>query len=183
MKAVILFGDYAVGKKTIATYLCAITGFRFYEYPLRYDVLNNLFGKKTKMIATQLEETVLGTLCAQEERGLVIPALWCFDQPNGGVQVQSFETFFTNAGVEVCFAELTAEYETLLQRNRDRLAQEMHDDSIDLETSERDYFWHTDAFRYTSFPEDVQGKRYFRLDTTNLSPEEAADHIREAFRL
>ena len=70
-----------------------------------------------------------------------------------------------------------------MQRNRDKLAQEMHDDSIDLETSERDYFWHTDAFRYTSFPEDVQSKRYFRLDTTNLSPEEAADHIREAFRL
>ena len=154
MKVVILFGDYAVGKKTIATYLCAITGFRFYE------------SSRTR-----------------EERGFVIPILWCFDQPNGGAQVQSYETFFTNAGVEVCFAELTAEYETLLQRNRDKLAQEMHDDLIDLEMSEKDYFWHTDEFRYTSFPGDMQGKRYFRLDTTNLSPEEAAYCIREAFHL
>ena len=181
MKVVILFGDYAVGKTTIATHLCAITGLRFYESPFRYDVLHNLFGKKTEMIAIQLKETVLRALCEQEERGIVIPLLWCFDHPDGGKEARYFETFFTNAGVEVCFAELTAEYETLLQRNRDKLAQERHDDSIDREMSERDYLWNTDEFRYTSFPDEMQGKRYFRLDTSALSPEAAAERIREAF--
>ena len=183
MKVVILFGDFAVGKKTIATYLCAITGLRLYECPFRYEVLKNLFGEKTKMIAKQLHETVLRSLCAQEERGIVIPVLWCFDQPNGSAQVDSYETFFTNAGVEVCFAELTADYETLVKRNRDKLAQERHDDSIDLELAERNLFWHTDEFRYTSFPGDMKGKRHFRLDTTALLPEEAAERIREAFDL
>ena len=183
MKVVIIFGAYAVGKKTVATYLCALTGFRFYEHPIRYDVLKTLFWKNADAIDRRLKETVLQALCEQEERGIVIPLLWCFDHPNGGKAVRYFETFFTNAGVEVCFAELTADDDTLLQRNRDKLAQEMQDDSIDLERSKSDYLWHTDELRYTSLPGEMQGKRYFWLDTTALSPEEAADRIRGAFHL
>ena len=97
--------------------------------------------------------------------------------------LQEFIDHFKRAGADIHFVELEASLETRLYRNMqpERLAEKAS--KRDLERSKRALLSDEERYRLNSIEGEFEGKSHIRINNNELSPEQVAEQIIEAFNL
>jgi hypothetical protein len=79
--------------------------------------------------------------------------------------------------------ELVAPQEVRLKRNETENRLKNKASKRNLETSRNNILKHDEKYRLESYDGEITFENYIKIDNTNLSPEEAAQRIKERFGL
>lgn len=178
---VVITGAQAVGKMTVGQALARRTGMPLFFNHQIIDVVTPYFAFGTPQFDRIVEgfwEHLLES-AAETAHGLIVTWGWRFNEPEDTKRIQEMTAPFAERG-RIFVVELYAPLEVRLARNgtENRRAHKQLDwatDDVLRDLSER--------YEYRSgerLPIDLP---HLELDVTDLSPEEAASRIVEAFAL
>ena len=103
------------------------------------------------------------------------------EQLHGGGK--GLAVFADNYNPTVYFVELFADIETRLARNVTPHRLERKPSKKNVEWSRENLLKDAEKYRLNSLPDEVWFKNHIKIDNTNLSPDEVADIIVNAFKL
>lgn len=182
----VLFGPPAVGKMTVGRAVCAASDFRLFHNHHTIEPLHEVFGQQSPAFRTlkaEFRRRVIEEAAANDVR-LVFTTVWNLAGEGDADYFRGLVAPYTDRGLPVRFVELYADLDTRLSRNngRDRLAAKPS--KRDLAASEAHVREREAAFTMNTSPgATLPGDRvladfpHLRLDTTDLSPADAAAHI------
>lgn len=115
--------------------------------------------------------------------GMIFTYVWAFDQPEDRIYLEKMCAPFVERGAELYYVELEADFDVRIHRNttENRLANKPT--KRDLPWSEKNFRETEAKYRMNSLPGEVDYPNYIRIHNTDMSPEEAARRIMEAFSL
>lgn len=177
----LLFGPPAVGKMTVGRAVADRSGFRLFHNHLTIEPLLEIFGHGTPPFARLNDEFRCRILqeAAAHGQDLVFTLVWDLDDPD---DVAVVETYLGAYDGPVALVELRADLDTRLERNGT-------DERLRHKPSKRDLAWsdgnvrEMERHRMTTVEGPGVAGDLFRthphlvLDTTDLSPAEAAEQI------
>ena len=185
-KAVLIFGPHAVGKMTIGQEIVRQTKLRLFHNHMSIEPILDLFQgmpAERAAITDKVRDAVFELFAKSDQEGLIFTYIWYFDDKEHEAEIDKLEKMFNDTGAEVYFVELEADKETRLERNttENRLAHKAskRDIAFSVGLIEEKESKH----RVNSLPSEVSRKHYLRINNTNLTPEETAKKIVEAFNL
>jgi len=183
MTLLFVFGPPAVGKMTVGRAIADGGGFRLFHNHHVIEPLLDVFEFESPAFQTLMAEFRQRVLeeAAAADVDLVFTLVWALDRPEDAVGVRRHLAPFVDAGRPIVFVELYAGLETRLERNRTpyRLAEKK---------SKRNLEWSDDNVRgleriqmNTGVPspgdEVIAQFPHLRIDNTDLSAEEVAEHV------
>jgi hypothetical protein len=183
---VMLVGPPAVGKMTVGHALAARTGLRLFHNHHTIDLVLRFFpfgSAPFQRLVGEFRRRVFEEVAASDLPGLIFTFVWAFDDPRDAAAVEAWSTIFRDRGGRVVFAELEASQEERLRRNETefRLAEKPF--KRDLVASRARLLDDDARHRLNSGGVFDQRPDWFRLDTTAMAPEEAAERIRARFTI
>ena len=183
---VMLVGPPAVGKMTVGHAIAARTGLRLFHNHHTIDLVLRFFPFGTpafQRLVMEFRRRIFEEVAASELPGLIFTYVWAFDDPRDEAAVEGWSAIFRARGGRVVFAELEATQVERLRRNETefRLAEKPFKRDLvasraRLLADDAQYELNTGG-RFDSRPD------WFRLETTHLRPEEAAEQIVVRFDL
>ena len=183
MKLVIIFGSGAVGKMTVGQALMKKTGLRLFHNHMMIEPVIEIFGKYDASVVGKLRQVIFEEFVQSDCDGMIFTYMWAFDQQSDWDYICGVAKFFEENGAEVFWAELVASQEVRLQRNRTENRMQHKASKRNLEFSEGIILQEDRQYRLESLDGEIPFRNYIKIDNTNLSPEEAAEQIIEAFGL
>ena len=182
---VILLGPHAVGKMTVGQALAQRTGMRLFHNHMSIELALKLFPFGTQEYVT-LNETIRRTtfelFAKGENPGLIFTYMCAFDMQSEFDYLQTVIDLFEENGATCCVAELCADFEERLVRNRSENRLQQKESKRNLEWSEAEMRAGNAKYRLNSYEgEKLPFEHYMKLDNTHLSPEEAAQRIMDHF--
>jgi hypothetical protein len=181
-----LVGPPAVGKMTVGHAIAERTGLRLFHNHHTIDLALRFFDFGTpafRRLVGEFRRRIFEEVAASDLPGLVFTFVWAFDDPRDSAAVEAWADIFRERGGRVVFAELEATQAERLRRNETpfRLAEKPF--KRDLAAS-RDRLV-DDDLRYQLGSRGAFDERrdWFRLDTTALTADEAAERIVAHFGL
>ena len=183
MKLVFIIGDAAVGKMTVGQELMKLTGLRLFHNHMTIEPVIEIFGSFRGDVTLRLREVIFQEFAKSSLYGMIFTFMWAFDMPSDWEYHDKVRSIFEPYGTEFYYVELVADTQTRLQRNvtENRL---LHKASKrDIEASNQRLLRDSSNHRLVSEPGEIPYENYLRIDNTNLSPEQAAQMIRDRFEL
>jgi len=184
----ILLGPPAVGKMTIGQTIAAHTGYKLFHNHMAIECVLPIFSPGTQQFTatvTSIRSQILETFSRSDESGIIFTFVLARTYDVGTVRLREWAELFTRRGGRVMLAELAAPLSVRLERNQtpNRLAHKSSKRNLLL--SERLLLESESAYHYDQRAgEHLHGPwQYTHLNTANLSPEDAADHIIRQFNL
>jgi shikimate kinase len=175
MRLVFLYGPPAAGKLTIGSELAAFTGYRLFHNHLTVNLAREIFDFGSEPFQRLVDDLRLRVFAAAAQSGL--PGL-IFTFVYGGPDeafIRQTMNVMEAAGAEVCFVQVTCSSEELLNRveNESRRAYRKlaSRETLDALLKERDWL------------STIPFVESFTVDTTQLTPAEAAREIGSHFQL
>ena len=187
MKLVIIIGPHAVGKMTVGQELAKITGLRLFHNHMTIELVRNFFSvhgsDEGKRLNNLFRQEIFRAVAKSDLPGMIFTYMWAFDMKSDWEYIENVEKIFVSRSAEVYYVELEADYNLRLERNRteNRLANKPS--KRDLEHSEKLFTDLENKYRLNSLPGEIKRKNYLRIDNTNIEPEEAAQTIKDTFKL
>ena len=178
MKLVLIIGAGASGKMTVGQALMRKTGLRLFHNHMMIEPVIDIFGTFNGQAVNRLREVVFEEFLRSDLPGMIFTYMWAFDMPSDRAYIEALAARFD----EVYCVELVAPQEVRLQRNRteNRMAHKASKRNSDFSEN---LIRHEDAnYRLVSQPGEIPFP-YLRLENADMSPEEAAERIIEAFHL
>lgn len=125
----------------------------------------------------QIRAAFFDAFVKSEGPGYIFTFVWAFGVPGEKEYIGAIATKFADAGFDIYMAELNANIDTRLVRNRteNRLAHKPT--KRDVNWSETLMLEHEADYRFASHPGEIDIPNYMRLDTTHMSAAEAAKQI------
>jgi len=116
---------------------------------------------------------------------LIFTYMWAFDQQSDWDYIAHVHDIFTagHPDTEFYYVELVASQEVRLQRNRTENRLLHKASKRNLENSEHILLADDQKYRLVSQPGEIPFENYLRIENSNLSPETAAQMIRQHFSL
>lgn len=186
-KLVILLGPHAVGKMTVGQELAKRTGLRLFHNHMSIELARKLFDhseKEWKILNETIRQTVFELFAKGDFPGLIFTYMCAFDLPEEFEYLQKIIDLFKENGADCCVAELCADFDVRLVRNKSENRLLHKESKRDLEWSEAEMRRTSAKYRLNSYDgEKLPFEKYMKLDNTNLPPEEAARRIMEYFGL
>ena len=183
MKLIFLFGNAAVGKMTVGQELMKLTGLRLFHNHIPIEPVVEIFGPYTSAHIQRLREVVFEELSKSDCYGMIFTFMWAFDQQADWDYVEHIKDIFRPYGTEFYYVELMASQEVRLQRNATENRLRHKASKRDVELSNQRLLQDDAKFRLESHPGEIPFANYLRLDNTHLSPQQAAEKIREGWGL
>ncbi|MBR4081289.1 MAG: AAA family ATPase [Clostridia bacterium] len=183
MDLVLIIGAGASGKMTVGQALMQRTGYRLFHNHMMIEPVIEIFGSFNGQAINRLREVVFEEFLSSDQRGMIFTYMWAFDMPSDRQYVESLATRFEQTGGTIYCVELIAPQEVRLQRNRteNRLAHKAS--KRDVQVSDERVRREDANYRLVSNPGEIPFAHYLRLENADLSPDEAAARIVEAFGL
>ena len=183
MKLVIIAGSGAVGKMTVGQELMRQTGLRLFHNHMMIEPVLEIFGRFDGRIIDELRQIIFREFAKSDLPGMIFTYMWAFDQQSDWDYILNVADIFQRQGAEVYWVELVADKAVRLQRNRteNRLAHKAS--KRNLAFSEGNILHEDEHYRLVSNEGEIPFENYIKIDTTHLSPEEAASMIRARFGL
>ena len=182
----VLFGPPAVGKMTVGRAVCAASDFRLFHNHHTIEPLHEVFGQQSPAFRTlngEFRRRVIEEAAAHGVR-LVSTTVWNLAGESDGEYVRGLVAPYVDRGLPVRFVELYADLDTRLARNDgpDRLAAKPSKGDLAHSVAhihEREATFTMNTVAGTPLPGDrvLADFPHLRLDTTDLSPAEAAARI------
>ena len=183
MDLILIIGAGASGKMTVGQALMARTGYRLFHNHMMIEPVIEIFGTFNGQAINRLREVVFEEFLKSDRRGMIFTYMWAFDMPSDWAYVMNLAARFEQTGGTVYCVELIAPQEVRLQRNHtaNRLAHKAS--KRDVQASDERVRREDANHRLVSNPGEIPFAHYLRLENAELSPEEAAERIVEAFGL
>lgn len=181
MKLVFIIGNAAVGKMTVGQRLADITELRLFHNHMSIEPVIEIFGKYNKTAVNRIREVVFEEFSKTDAYGMIFTYMWAFDRQDNWEYIEWIKSIFAPYGTEFYYVELTATKEARLERNRtqNRLANKAS--KRDIELSEARLLKNDTDYRLESYDGEITFDNYIRIDNTYISPENAANMIKERF--
>ena len=186
MKLVIITGPMAVGKMTVGQELAKITGLKLFHNHMTIDLVSNFFSygsAEGKRLVHLFRSEIFKSVAESDLEGLIFTYVWAFDQKSDYDYIDELAELFAANGGEIYIAELEADYDVRLERNKtpNRL---MHKPTKrNLEWSENNFIKTSSKYRLNSAEGEIKYDNYIRINNTHLQAEEVARMIKDSFGL
>ena len=121
----------AVGKMTVGQELSKITGLKLFHNHMTIDVVSDIFDSmpaERNRLTDLFREEVFRAFAPSGEYGMIFTYMWAFDAKEDWAYIDHVESIFKDCGAEVYYAELCADYNLRLERNKteNRLPRSRH---------------------------------------------------------
>lgn len=183
MKLVIIIGSGAVGKMTVGQALMQKTGLRLFHNHMMIESVIEIFGSYHGKAINRLREVIFEEFLESNCVGMIFTYMWAFDQQTDWDYIQGVAQLFESRQAQIYCVELIAPQETRLERNNTE-KRLLHKPSKRNQDFSRSCILREDSsYRLVSHEGEIPFANYIRIDNSNLSPDEAADIIRNRFSL
>jgi hypothetical protein len=192
MELVIVFGPAAVGKMTVGHALCELTGFKLFHNHATIEPMLGIFpfgSAPFGRLVSEFRRRVIEEAAGSDLAGLVFTFVWGLDDADEIDTIASYIRIVERAGGRARLVELYAEQDERLARNGTEFRLTQKASKRDLESSRRnllamdaDYTLNTGGPR-TKAEDLIELHDHIRIDNTDLTPEQAAARVVEAFEL
>jgi shikimate kinase len=176
MRLVFLYGPPAAGKLTVGRELAALTGYRLFHNHLTFDLAREIFAIGSKPFQRLVDDLRLRVFTYAAQNG--VPGLiftFVYGSKIDDPFVRRTMSEMEAAGAEVCFVQAVCPIEELFERVADESRQEYHKlasrEDLDALLSSHDML------------SPIPFVESFPVDTTRLTPAEAARAIATHFKL
>jgi shikimate kinase len=186
MKLVIIFGPHAVGKMTVGQELAKLTGLKLFHNHMTIDVVSNLFEnmpQERSRLTDLFRKEIFEAYSKSDEYGMIFTYMWAFDSEQDWNFINNLEELFVSRGAEVYYVELEADYDLSIERNKTENRLLHKSTKRDIKHSEELFRKLEAKYRLNSLEGELSKKNYIRINNTNLSPEAAAQIIKDKFGL
>ncbi len=182
MRFILIFGPQAVGKMTIGQQLAERTGMKLFHNHMSIELVTALFDYASpsgQRLIELIRREVFEEASSGESgiNGLIFTYVCAFDLPNDFEYMERVTRLFADRGAEVGWVELEADLEERRQRNTTENRLTHKPSKRNIEWSDRELMDSHDRHRLNSYPGEIQLPYYMRLNTTHLTPDEAAEQI------
>lgn len=181
MKLVFIIGSGAVGKMTVGQELMKRTGLRLFHNHMMIEPVLEIFGGWRGDVVSKLRRVILEEFVNSDQEGMIFTFMWAFDMPSDREYLLDVAKLFEDKGGEVYCVELVAPQEIRLQRNRTENRLNNKASKRNLEFSTNLILNEDQNHRLVSREGEIPFANYLRIDNSQLSPEEAAELIKEHF--
>lgn len=184
MKLVLLFGPQAVGKMTVGQELEKLTGIKLFHNHMTIDLVGHFFDYSTKegqRLVNLFRQEIFEAVSKSDLEGMIFTFVWLFNKEKDWEYVRELTELFKGRGADVFYVELEADLEERLKRNVTPNRLEHKPFKRNLEWSENDVRTTAEKHRLNSFEGEITYPNYLKINTMNLSAEETAKQIKEAF--
>jgi shikimate kinase len=179
-------GPPAVGKMTVGAAIAQRTGLRLFHNHQTIDLVLRFFPFVTppfQRLVVEFRRRILEELAGSGQPGVIFTFVRAFDQASDDAIVEESAQIFRDRGGRVLFLELEASQHVRLLRNEHelRLAEKavMRDIAEErarlLELEEK--YELNSGVRFDGWPD------YLKIDNTDLSADEVAERVIEAFEI
>lgn len=181
MKLVIIIGDGAVGKMTVGQELAKITDLRLFHNHMSIEPIIEIFGEYNSDIVRKFRELVFTEFAKTDKYGLIFTYIWAFDSQSDWDYMEHLRNIFD--GADIYYAELTAPQEIRLERNAT-------ENRLKHKPSKRNLEWSNEMIiqsdlenRLVSNEKEIPYENYLRIDNSSITPQQAAQLIKDKFEL
>jgi len=182
---VVLIGPPAVGKMAVGRALEDLTGLPLLHNHMTIDLVLPFFefgSPPFSRLVGGFRQAILDEVASSDLRGMIFTHVWAFGEPGSRDYVDTLIETFADGGGRTVFAELFAPLEVRIARNNTplRLAEKPSKRDVAASTArllDADEKYKMNCDGEFPFPQHI------RIDTSEVSPEAAAQMIAEAFDL
>ena len=182
---VLIFGPPAVGKMTVGRALESLTGIPLFHNHMTIDLVLPFFefdSPPFTRLVRRFREQLFEEVAAHGKAGLIFTYVWAFDIPADVEFVARVKTTFETRGSRVGFVELWTDLETRLERSASPARLAAKPGTRDVAAArDRQREWER-SFQLRPNGAFPFGD-YLSIDTTEISPEDAAARIASHFEL
>ena len=182
---IVVCGPQAVGKMTVAESL---------RDKLKYNMMMNHdsielsdrifgFGTPAQRAFNEAIRKSAFDLAVQHGVDLIFTYVCAFEMQEERDYLTSLEALFTQNGGDFYFVELSASLDARLARNETPHRMERKPSKRDVAWSRANLLKDASEHRLNSADGEVWFRHHLKIDNTDLSPDQAADRIIEAFAL
>ncbi len=187
MKLVIILGPHAVGKMTVGQELAAVTGLKLFHNHMTIELVRNFFSvhgsEEGRRLNALFRQEIFEAVAKSDLPGLIFTYMFDFNEPSEYEYINSIIRLYEAHKAETCVVELSADFNTRIERNKTENRLLNKPSKRDIPKSE-ELFRNLEAiYRLNSYDDEVPFSNYLKIDNTNLTPNEVAVKIREAFDL
>ena len=182
---IVVCGPQAVGKMVVAESLRDKLKYNLMINHDSIEVSDKIFGFATpaqKEFNAFFREKAF-ELAVKHNVDLIFTYVTAFELQEERDYLTGLHDLFTKSGGNFYFAELSADLETRLTRNETPYRMEKKASKKDVEWSRANLLDDTKNHRLNSDEGEVWFTNHLKIDNTNLSPDQVADKIIEAFGL
>ena len=186
MKFILIAGPQAVGKMTVGKAIMEKTGLRLFHNHMTIEPVLKVFPYNTReaqYLIKHFREEIFKAMVNSDQKGMIFTYMWAFNLQSEYDYVDSVIELFEAHGASTYIVELESDLETRLERNKTPYRLEEKPTKRNVEWSEKEILASLEKYRLNSNPGEIKHPNYFRLNNTDLSPEEAANRIIEHFNL
>lgn len=194
MDLVCVFGPPAVGKMTVGRAICDVTGFKLFHNHMSVEPILEIFEFGTPpfgRLVLEIRRRVVEEAVAANLPGLVFTYVWPLDDAGDARLVAALVDIVESGGGTVHFLELAADFDVRRMRNATELRLEHKRTHRDADLSERILNESEAQLLNTTVGHPIpdaaasvlDGRSYVRIDNTDLSPDQVAARVVEAFSL
>ena len=183
MKLVFIFGNGAVGKMTVGQQLAKITDLKLFHNHMTIEPVLEIFGDFNISAIMRLRQVIFEEFAKTDNYGMIFTFMWALDSVEDRKYVDTVKEIFAPYGTEFYYVELVCSLEERIRRNKteNRLANKAS--KRDIESSEKRLFEHDKKYRFESYDGEFDGENYIKINNSNLSAEDVAKTIKDAFNL
>ena len=184
-KLIVICGPQAVGKMTVAESLRDKLRYNMMMNHDSIEISDRIFGFATpaqKEFNAVFRENAF-ELAVKHDVDLIFTYVAAFEMQEERDYLNSLHDLFTKNGGEFYFVELSADLRERLRRNETPHRMERKASKRDVAWSRANLLQDAKEHRLNSLEGETWFEHHLKIDNTNLSPDEAADRIIEAFGL
>jgi hypothetical protein len=186
-KLVIIFGPPAVGKMTVGYELAKLTGLALFHNHMTIDLVLPFFtwGEAPfHRLVQEFRQRIFQEMAASDKPGMIFTYVWALDIEGDKEEIDTLTRFFSDQGAQVCYAELQADLDERLRRNVSEFRLQQKVPKRNLAQSEANLRHSDEKYRLNTGEEGFfYPDRHIKIDNTNLTPQDTARRIAEAFGL
>ena len=182
---IIISGPQAVGKMTVAESLKEKIGYRVFTNHDSIEYCIKVFGnKKTNWVElnNKLREDTF-SYAIKNNVNLIFTFVCAYDMKEDIDYLNKLKSMFTMSGGNFYFVELYADIETRLKRNVTPHRLESKKSKQDTEWSNNELIETSNKYRLSSNKDEYIFDTHYKIDNTNLEPDEVSDMIIKHFDL
>ena len=186
MKLVIITGPMAVGKMTVGQELAKITGLKLFHNHMTIDLVSNFFSygsEEGRRLVHLFRSEIFKSVAESDLDGLIFTYVWAFEEKSEFDYIDNIAELFKSNGGEIYIAELEAEYDVRLERNKTPNRLYHKPTKRNLKWSENNFIETSSKYRLNSIEGEIKYDNYIRINNTHVEADEAARMIKEAFSL
>lgn len=96
MKFVLIFGEQAVGKMTVAQELCKITDLKLFHNHMSIEPVIEIFGELNRNVVSDFRKSVFKNFAKSGNYGLIFTYVWDFNDKKELKHIKKIKKYFKN---------------------------------------------------------------------------------------